>query len=1246
MRDPSSPSTRRIGRYELLRPIGRGGGGEVWEAVLHGPQGFRKGVAVKLLREGPAEHDAEALVREARLGALLSHPNVVSTLELGYDEGAWFVAMELVHGPSLAEVARAGPLSAPALLDAGLQICAALAHVHRFGAQGDEARGLVHRDVKPQNLLLDRSGIVKLADLGIARFAGGVGGVSGTPGYMAPEQALGREDARADLFSLGVTLFVLATGERPFGSGAVAWEGVRWVEERLADPAFLAPLDERLPGLGAVVARCLRLDPAHRFQRAAEVSVALRSLRPPPGPSLLELFARVRPDQSTDDLRGWTPAAREVAASVVGNLPPAPGPLLGRTQELAGVGDRLRDQRLVTLLGPGGMGKTRLALEVARAVESRYAGGAWFCDLSEARTGFGIAVGVAQALGVPLLSADPSVTVGHALRVRGRTLLVLDNLEQVVDHAPDTVGAWLRAAPDVSFLVTSQRALHLDGEVVVVLGPLGRAAGAELFVARAARPPAPAERGEVEALVEALDGLPLAIELAAARTRLMGVAAIRERLDQRFKLLAGAGAERPARHRSLRASLETSWELLEPVARRALSRLSVFSGGFTLEAAEDLLAGHPDAPWALDQLDELVGASFVLVDGDRFRMLVSVVAFAAEHLLGEERLDSERRHGRFYAERARSASPRERTIELDNLIVAARRAVERGDGEVAAPTTLAAVAWLEDQGPYAVAMTLLDDVLDRSDLGSAPDRIRLLRARARIGGRWGRPERALADAEAALALARSVGEGVEQALEEVASQLRDRGRHLEAVPLLEEAVASARARGDLATVAAASRGLGGALHRLGRYAEAQQALEEALRWHRERGELDGEAIVLSNLAGVYTDQARHQDARDVSAAAVAIHRDAGNRRLLAGALANLGLAEVHLGRCEPARAALQEARSLHQALGDRRGEAMDLAHLARVHGSDGRTDDARTALHKSLVCSRELGDLPRVIPTLMQLGVLEHIAGRVADARAAYAEALELAERSHEARFAAQASMNLGMLLAESGELEAGVTALRRAHEGYASLGLDAGAALSLGNLGGALQHLGRTEEAFAALEEGVRIARGTTSAWALGNLLLELGELKLDDGDLDAGLPLTEEGARVLSELGRDVSARSRAALCRARRERGDLQGAERVLAFDPEQSTSQDTVVPAWLELAQLRLAQGRLQEAQDAAERASELSAAFLPFRVRAGCVRAEALYRAGRDAEAAAVLSEAERVADRIGAVAGSPLRRELAAVSRR
>ncbi|MCA9492616.1 MAG: tetratricopeptide repeat protein, partial [Myxococcales bacterium] len=731
--------------------------------------------------------------------------------------------------------------------------------------------------------------------------------------------------------------------------------------------------------------------------------------------------------------------------------------------------------------------------------------------------------------------------------------------------------------------------------------------------------------------------------LAAARTRLMGVTAIRERLDQRFKLLAGAGSERPARHRSLRASLETSWELLGPVARRALSRLSVFSGGFTLEAAEDLLAGDPDTPWALDQLDELVGASFVLVDGERFRMLVSIAAFAAEQLVGEQRLDAERRHGRFYAERARSASARERTIELDNLIAAARRAVARGDGAVAGPTTLAAVARLEDQGPYAVAMALLDAVLDPVDLPGLTDRVRLLRARARIAGRWGRPERAMDDAQAALALARSTGEGVERTLEELASQLRDRGRHLEAVPLLEEAVASARGRGDLATVAIALCGLGGALQHLGRYAEAEAALGEALRWHRQRGELGGEATVLSNLAGLYTDQAKHQDARDACSAAVAIHRESGNRRLLAGALSNLGLAEVHLGRGEPARAALQEARSLHQALGDRRAEAMDLAHLARVYGSDGRTEDARAALRKSLARSRELGDLPRLIPTLMQLGVLEHIAGRVGDARAAYVEALELAERSHEARFAAQASMNLGVLLADNGQLEAGGAALQRAEQGYGALGLEAGRALSLGNIGGALLHLGRVEEAATALEEGVRVARRTTSAWALGNVLLALGELRLDTDDLDAGIPLTEEGARVLSELGRDASARSRAARCRAYRARGDLAGAEWVLAFDPEQSTSQDTAVPAWLELAHLRLAQGRLQEAQDAAERASELAAAFLPLRVRAGCVRAAALVQAGRHEEARAVLAEAAQVADRIGAVAGSPLRRELAAV---
>ena len=206
---------RVVGRYQLVRLIGTGGSGEVWEAVLVGPHGFRRSVALKLLKAGrmDARH-RESLIQEARLGAALHHPNVVATYELGESDGRLYIAMELVRGYTAAELLnKRGPLAVPSIVAIGVQACAGLHHIHHHG-------GLVHRNVKTSNLLVDRASVVKVADLGISTTARS-GEYSGTPGYMAPEQISGGPvDRRADLFGLGVTLCTLAMGSARSAPGS------------------------------------------------------------------------------------------------------------------------------------------------------------------------------------------------------------------------------------------------------------------------------------------------------------------------------------------------------------------------------------------------------------------------------------------------------------------------------------------------------------------------------------------------------------------------------------------------------------------------------------------------------------------------------------------------------------------------------------------------------------------------------------------------------------------------------------------------------------------------------------------------------------------------------------------------------------------------------------------------------------------------------------------------------------------
>ena len=266
---------------------------------------------------------------------------------------------------------------------------------------------------------------------------------------------------------------------------------------------------------------------------------------------------------------GWRPV-REVRH----NLPRERDAFVGRSADLASVAARFdAGARLLTVLGPAGTGKTRLTRRYGWTWLGDWPGGVYFCDLSDARTLEGVFFVVALALDVPLSKGDPAVQLGHAISTRGRCLVILDNFEQIVPHAKASVGRWLDRAADAAFLVTSRERLHLAGEEVLPLEPLSvDAEGVELFALRARTQKAdfaltPANRATVARIVALLDGLPLAIELAAARIRVLSPAQLLERLSDRFALLAGArsAADRQA---TLRGAIDWSWNLLLPGSRR------------------------------------------------------------------------------------------------------------------------------------------------------------------------------------------------------------------------------------------------------------------------------------------------------------------------------------------------------------------------------------------------------------------------------------------------------------------------------------------------------------------------------------------------------------------------------------------------------------------------------------------------------------------------------------------------------
>ncbi len=709
-----------------------------------------------------------------------------------------------------------------------------------------------------------------------------------------------------------------------------------------------------------------------------EVGDAGAPFAPPPDSEKVYRVVRSGPQ---GDL--WLPA-REMRHS----LPAERDAFVGRRSTLQAMAQRFEDgARLVSLLGVGGSGKTRLATRFGWAWMGDFPGGVWFCDLAPARGMDGIVHAVAQGLELPLGKDDPVQQLGHAIAGRGACLVILDNFEHLARHAEATLGRWLERAGQARFLVTTREVLAITGEEALLVQPLPLADAEKLFLRRAAAAkrdflPGPEDQAAIPELVRLLDGLPLAIELAAARVRALAPRALLARMSERFRLLASSGS-RLDRQATLRATFDWSWELLSAAEKAALAQLAVFEGGFTLESAEAVIAldALADAPWTVDVVNSLVDKSFVrALQGERFDLLVSVQDYAAEHLATpgrwngsgpEARQAAELRHVAWFAGQGGQAGG---SAELDNLAVACRRACAAGEAALAAGALDGAWAAISLHGPFQAAIDL---------------------------------------AEAVCALPGLAGSAAAHAHAVLGQALQAAGQRARAVAPFETALAHAIAAGDLRCEAEVTVRLGDlrpatALAQLGRALDlAQQAGDSAI----ECAALNG--LALHAMAQGHTGQARgHYDA------ALATARRVGDLRWQGHLLGNLGQLQASLGQMAQARALFEEALQLARALGDRPREGNTLSNLGMLHQLQGRLEDAAAALEASYLVARELGHARLEGVSLCNLGLVHAAAGRQPEAIARYEAAIAILSHGGE-RLEGQVLGHLGLARARLGEFGA-----------------------------------------------------------------------------------------------------------------------------------------------------------------------------------------------------------------------------------
>jgi predicted ATPase/class 3 adenylate cyclase/Tfp pilus assembly protein PilF len=704
------------------------------------------------------------------------------------------------------------------------------------------------------------------------------------------------------------------------------------------------------------------------------------------------LLQVVAPGLRTD----FPPLVTETAFS----LPAERDAFVGRRDVLAELERRFAaGARLVSVLGMGGAGKTRLVTRFGWNALASYAGGVCFCDLAQARGVDGIVHAVAQGLDVPLGKDDPIVQLAHAIAARGECLVILDNFEQVVRDAEPTLGRWLRFAPSARFLVTTREVLGLPGEETLPLAPLRADDGAELFVRRAeaVKPDSLADAEDAAAiapLVRLLDGLPLAIELAAARVRVMRPRALLARMTERFRLLATVGG-RVDRQATLRAVLDWSWDLLSLAEKAALAQLSVFDGGFTLDAVEQVLdlSAFPDAPWSLDALQSLVQKSLVRPLGDdRFDLLVTVQEYAAEHLRTESRyagsgpaarLAAEARHMRYFTSLDERAATADDCAERDNLISACRRAAAQGDAELATRALELAWAALKLRGPFVVAVDLAARV-QGAQSDSGPQAARVHRISGEALQLCGKIADARARLESALVSARTSGDRTceGRARMQLGLLVAQEGKAEGARDHLEEAFAIAQALGDRVLQASAGNGLGQLNAMAGHPNDARRHYERALQLAREAGARGVEGAVMANLAILCGSTGPAQEARSNSEAALAIARETGARAVEGNMLCHVGLLQLLDGDLDEAESSLAAALAVARDIGNAGLEVVVLCNLGMAHERMDHLDRARHDLERGLAIARELGRKRPEGQVLGYLGLVHARNGAFDDARA------------------------------------------------------------------------------------------------------------------------------------------------------------------------------------------------------------------------------------------------------------------------
>src|SRR6266851_4004770 len=973
---------QQVGSYRLLHLLGRGGFAEVYlgQHIYLNSQ-----AALKVLQTVLNEEDIEHFAKEARTLASLTHPHIIRVLDYAVENGTPFLVMEYAANGTLRQRHPHGTLlPVETIISYVRQVASALQYAHD--------QRLIHRDIKPENMLLGSTGEILLSDFGLAMPASHTVDQStqameisfaGTTPYLAPEQLQGKPQPASDQYSLAVVVYEWLCGKRPFNGSPL-----EIAMQHISAPP--PPLHEQLAGISPsieeTVMRALAKDPQQRFASVQDFATALERA----------YQYTLLPRSSFVTSEGSAALETILKPGPMWKVPTIFTPLIGREKEVADICAMLKhpDVRMITLLGTGGIGKTRLSFQVAREIQPYFSDGICFVLLASVSDPKLVVPTIAIELGIQEIGAQSILEqVKVALRDR-HFLLVLDNFEQVVAAAP-VIEEILEVCPRLKVVVTSREVLHLQAEREFPVPPLGlpdldqipddealaQYAAIALFIkrAQAVLPPFQLTRTNARTIAEIcvrLDGLPLAIELAAARIKLLPPQALLARLSQPLQVLAGESRTLPSRHQTLRNALQWSYDLLDAAEQQLFRRLSVFAGVWTLEAVEALekMLNEDETSTLsfLDGIASLLDKSLliqIVQEGEEpaLLMLLTVREYGRELLRESGEIEQcQRAHALYYLTLAEEAEAHLKGTEQITWLA-------RLEGEQR--NLRAALAWLIEHGEAELALRFC----------GALWWFWYLRGYWSEGRRW---------LEGALGLAQAGGSTAARAraLYAAGNLAYYQDDYAAGRLLLEESIEIYRKLENKRELASALGALGVLMHVQGNLVTARPLLEESEMLLRTPGSKWELAYLLRKLGQRALQEGNLAKAVAYAQEGLALAREQGDRSLIATALLTLGNIATVQGDLTQAVSRNREGLTMARELGDKALIALALQNLGYLASLQGDLTRAVVRAREGLALARELGDKSSINHALHSLGYIASLQGDTKQAAAWFQEGLSLAQ--------------------------------------------------------------------------------------------------------------------------------------------------------------------------------------------------------------------------------------------------------------